>query len=514
MTEPLVTVVISPREGHFMAESSLLSVLADDRIPFDLIYVDFGAPPKVTAALQRHAAERGFRLVQNADWMPPSLARKSVLPEVRTKYVAFADNDIVVEPGCLQALVACAEETGAGLISPLYVQAGGGRTPTIHMAGGIFEWSDAREPRLVGASHRGSGQPLEAAAVLRREQVDFTEYHYVLARMDLVRRSDAISEDVLLIHEHLDLALFARELGVPVLFEPSARVTYMAFEPRPLSDTAFYRRRWDVSGCDASLAAFARRWPFADSGAVIESLASYAAERLQEVSVRRLGSDGADLAAPMRRAELAQSRFDLREQAIDRGYSDDEVRGFESACDLATFLFDGIYRPDGRPFLSHVIGTASVLVRYEVRADVIQAGLLHAALTHRPDWASEVDVASALRLAGIETLVRGQPVASAFLSGDADIASLNMIGVRIIAILAANDIDMRLSGEFRATGRFAELTPTMRERIGEVLEGFGVDGLAASAKQLAGEVAAWPVLGTPVHGSFRLDAKNRRMLPV
>ena len=40
---------------------------------------------------------------------------------------------------------------------------------------------------------------------------------------------------------------------------------------------------------------------------------------------------GTDLDEPMRREELAQSRFDLREQAIGRGYPDDEVRALEAS---------------------------------------------------------------------------------------------------------------------------------------------------------------------------------------
>ena len=513
MTEPLVTVVISPREGHWMAESSLMTVLADDLVPFDLIYVDFDAPPKFADALRRHAAERGFRLVVHQDWIEPSAARRALLPEIRTKYVAFADNDIAVERGCLAKLVACAEETGAALVAPLYLQGGEGAPTTIHMAGSEFVWSETAPPVLLSDHHRLTGQPAEAAAELDRAAVDFTEYHYVLARTDFVRQPGAISSDVLLVHEHLDLALFAREQGERVFFEPSARITYAAFGPRPLSDRAFFRRRWSVAGCEASAAAFAKRWPIVDADAFS---GGFARQKLPEVSLRRSGSAGVDLDAPMRPEELAQSRVRLREQALGRGYSDEDVLGFEEAGDLATLLFDGVYRPDGRPFLSHAIGTASVLVRYELQAFVVRAGLLHAALTHRPPWLDADEVAAALQAAGADTLVRGQPVVSALFAGDdVDIGALNMLGVRIAAILAANDVDMRLAGEYRGTGRPPDLNPLMRQRIAQALEGFGVDGLIESSAVIEEAAQPWPVLGAPArHVSFRLDAPNRRVLPV
>ena len=513
MAEPLVTVVISPREGHWMAELSLMTVLADDLVPFDLIYVDFEAPPKFAEVLRRHAAERGFRLVVHEAWIEPSAARRALLPDIRTKYVAFADNDIAVERGCLAKLVACAEETGAAVVAPLYLQAGEGFPTTIHMAGGEFIWSETTPGLLLAENHRLAGQPAEAAAGLGREAVDFTEYHYVLGRTDFLRQPGAISSDVLLVHEHLDLALFAREQGERIFFEPSARITYAAFGPRPLSDVPFFRRRWSETACEASAAAFVRRWPIVDGPSFS---GHFGAEKLPEVSLRRTGSAGEDLDAPMRPDELAQSRVALREQALGRGYSEEEVSGFDQAGDLATLLFDGIYRPDGRPFLSHVIGTASVLVRYELQPAVVRAGLLHAALTHRPPWLDAGEVAGALQAGATETLVRGQPIVSALFAGeDVDFAALNMLGVRIAAILAANDIDMRLAGEYRGTGRPSDLNPLMRQRIAKALDGFGVDGLVKSSAVTEEAARPWPVLGAPArHASFRLDAPNRRTLPV
>jgi hypothetical protein len=516
MAEPLVTVVISPREGHFMATTSLLSVLADDAIPFDLIYVDFAAPPATEQAIQAQAAVRNFELVRLEGWMPPSAARKSMLPRIKTKYVAFVDNDTLVQPGCLQKLVACAEETGAGLVCPLYIQTGGGQPPTIHMAGGAFEWTPPPDERLIDEGHLLAYAPVEQADGLGRERVDFTEYHYVLGRMDLLSRPGAISDDVLLVHEHVDLGLYAREQGAAVMLEPAARVSYVAFEPRPLSDIAFFRERWEVGACARSLAAFGRRWPMADRAALIDSMEGYAARRLQEADLCRGGQRAADLDRPMDRGELAQSRFALREQAIARGYPEDEVRGLERACDLATLLFDGLYRPDGRPFLSHVIGTASVLVRYDIQTSVVQSGLMHAAYTHRPAWMSETELSATLAsICGGDALIKAQPAARDFLAAEGgDCGALNMTGASTVAMLAANEIDMRLSGEFRATGRTADLTPAMLDRTCEVLGYFDIDGLTKSVRAPREVVEAWPLLGLGVQpASFRLDAPNRRILP-
>jgi GT2 family glycosyltransferase len=508
MTEPIVTVLISPREGHFLSERSLLSVLADDSIPFELIYLDIASPPDIERAIRAQADARGFRIHRRDDWVAPTLARKPAMAEIGTKYVACIDNDVLVEPGCLKKLVDCAEETGAGLVCPLYIQSGGGRPPTIHMAGGYFAWSDDDPPELIGESHRLAGASLDAASALTRRPADYTEYHYVLGRMDLMGRPEAISEEILLIHEHLDLALVARRLGLPVMVEPAARATYVAFESRPLRDVPFYRRRWAEDACRSSVLAFGRKWGRPERPALVGNMLNYSAYRLREVEIRRPGSAGTDLAEPMVRAELAQDRCALREQAMERGYGESEVRALDWVADFATSLFDGLYRPDGRPFLNHVIGTASALVRYELELDIVLAGLLHAAFTHRPARMTETQLTAALsRFPKTARVIHAQPATRAFLAkDDAILADLNMVGAAATCILAANDADMRLSGEYRATGRPYDLSDTALDRVGEVLGVFSLEGLAKSARLPIGEVREWPLFGNAARkGSFRLD---------
>ncbi len=45
---------------------------------------------------------------------------------------------------------------------------------------------------------------------------------------------------------------------------------------------------------------------------------------------------------------------------------------------LATAMFNGMHRGTGKPFLCHLVGTASAVAEYDGRLDMILAGLLHA----------------------------------------------------------------------------------------------------------------------------------------
>ncbi|HUZ13406.1 MAG TPA: glycosyltransferase [Caulobacteraceae bacterium] len=509
-TRRTLTVMVSPREGHGLAEASLASVLADDALDFDLVYVDVLAPATTAAALAAACAAHGGVLVRHDAWVAPSVARKAALARVETPYVLFIDNDVLVEPGCFARLVACAQETGAGLVAPLYLEGDERAASSIHMAGGVLVRDAAG--RLEREEHELAHAPLERAERLARRQIDHAEYHCVLARTDFARRPGVISEDVLLVHEHIDLALKARELGFGVWLEPAARVNYAAAAGRRLGDLDFFRRRWDEAGCDASLAAFARRWPIADPDAFFAGIRVFVRERMARTSPLHPGAAGADRDLPMAPAELAQTRTALREQALGRGYGAVAARALESACDFATLSFDGLYRADGRPFLNHAIGTASALVRYDLRLDVVLAGLLHAAYTHRPPWIDPGEVTRVLASGGADRIVLALPAAKAQIADGASAAQLTLTQAWALAIEAANEADMLLSGEYRASGRPREIAPRGLALLGDVLDRVGTPGLATTAAAPAGEGAQGPLLGfSPLHGSFRLDARNRRL---
>ena len=77
----------------------------------------------------------------------------------------------------------------------------------------------------------------------------------------------------------------------------------------------------------------------------------------------------------------AQTNLQLLRQLRDGGYSDQDLARIKDAYDVATHLYTGWIRPSGKPFLAHVVGTASILATVEAPATVVAAGLLHAAYT-------------------------------------------------------------------------------------------------------------------------------------
>jgi hypothetical protein len=75
----------------------------------------------------------------------------------------------------------------------------------------------------------------------------------------------------------------------------------------------------------------------------------------------------------------AQNNLQLFSQLFQLGYSHTEIIHIVEAYHLATQLFTCLYRPSYKCFVSHLVGTASILSTLRAPVALIAAGLLHAA---------------------------------------------------------------------------------------------------------------------------------------
>jgi len=80
-------------------------------------------------------------------------------------------------------------------------------------------------------------------------------------------------------------------------------------------------------------------------------------------------------------ASVAQTEAQLLDQVGARGWTEPDQERLVTAHALAARLFDGRSRITGKPFLGHVVRTASFADDAGERTDVVLAGLLHSAYT-------------------------------------------------------------------------------------------------------------------------------------
>jgi GT2 family glycosyltransferase len=267
MQSPQVTIVVVPRERFSCTQASLESIYQHTQFPFKLVYVDGNSPAKVRRYLENMAKEKKFTLVRTDYYLSPNRARNIGLNYVDTKYAVFFDNDVIVTPGWLEALVNCAEETGAAVVGPLMCE----KDPLhqrIHFAAGECHIvSDINGKRHLREKMYKQGQQVsEVGDRLQRTQTELTEFHLMLATKEICDRAGGFDEGMLNTKEHLDFCMTVTEAGGTIYFEPASVATYVPGPPLDLTDMYFFMLRWSDAWTLASLNRLQEKWNLADDG--------------------------------------------------------------------------------------------------------------------------------------------------------------------------------------------------------------------------------------------------------
>jgi len=267
MEDPRVTVVVVQRERLSPARRTLDRLLASLTAPHRMIYVDGGSPRKLAAWLRERSAQHGFDLVRVDRNLAPSESRNIGLSRATTELVAFVDNDVVVEDGWLERMIACLDETGAAAVGPLTCE-GEPLGERVHFAGGsveiVEEIEDGRPVRRVRDRMFLAQRELESVrAEVRRQPVTLLEMHTMVARRETLAEVGGFDEE-LSTRYHLDLCLRLAEAGHTMWFEPEAVVHYVPGAPRDLADAHFYMLRWSDAWERRSLEHFRSKWDLVD----------------------------------------------------------------------------------------------------------------------------------------------------------------------------------------------------------------------------------------------------------
>lgn len=264
--EARATIVVVARDRFSKAQESLESVFANTPESFELVYVDAGSPAGVRRWLEEQATRRGFDLIRIDHYLASNSARMIGAREARTEFIVFLDNDVVVAPGWLGALVDCATETGAAVVGPLTCE---GDFNTIHFAGGEVTVTEEHENgatvrHLRDRVYLAQRKVEDVSTQLKRSQCSLTEYHCVLVRRDALERIGGPDPMMLSTREHVDLCLAVMETGGTVWFEPESVVCFLGTTPLKPSDLEFYCLRWSDDWQVRSLNHFREKWDLAD----------------------------------------------------------------------------------------------------------------------------------------------------------------------------------------------------------------------------------------------------------
>ena len=199
--------------------------------------------------------------------MFPNQARNLGLRRVKTPFLVFVDNDIIVSPGWLEALLDCARETDAAVVGPLMCQ----DEPVhevVHFAGGESHiWTDKLGRRRIREKMMAQGKRVtDVLPTLKRTPTELAEFHCVLIRRSITDQLGLLDEGMLNTKEHLDFCMSVIETGETVYFEPASIVTYVPGPPLERSDLTFYMLRWSDEWTLKSLHHFRDKWNVVEDG--------------------------------------------------------------------------------------------------------------------------------------------------------------------------------------------------------------------------------------------------------
>ncbi|HET7403287.1 MAG TPA: glycosyltransferase [Usitatibacter sp.] len=213
--EPLVSVVI-PTYGQDLHTFTCLKALAAEalRVPIEVIVMDDCAPQPAADALRE---VRGVRFVRNQANLGFVRNCNAGVALARGRYVLFLNNDAVVAPGCLEAMLRVFDQrpdaggVGAKLVYP------DGR---LQEAGAIV-WRDG------SAWNDGRGQDPRAPGFNYLREADYCSAACLLVPRELLLRLGAFDERYVPAYcEDADLCFRIREAGFKVYYQPAAEAVH------------------------------------------------------------------------------------------------------------------------------------------------------------------------------------------------------------------------------------------------------------------------------------------------
>ncbi len=257
-----VSLVVVPRERATAAVDSLESIYRNTRTPFELIYVDCMLYGRHRRRIREMVEARDHRYVRHERFLYPNQARNLGTRHARGKYLVFVDNDIFVEPGWLASLVRCADDTGAGVVGPLYLE-GEPDDPMVHCAGGSIEFVEDHGggTRRIIVCQNELKTPLAKMPELQRGPTGLVEFHSVLVTREcLDAMGGEFDPSLKTTREHVDLCLSATGAGFDVYLEADSRVCYRYTKPLHLLDLRYFLFRWSDSATESTIDHFEQKW--------------------------------------------------------------------------------------------------------------------------------------------------------------------------------------------------------------------------------------------------------------
>jgi GT2 family glycosyltransferase len=255
MNNELLSVVVVPRDRFSTTTKCLDALLAHTPEPHELLVVLGGASEKFKKELiQRYSGKARFLF--EPSFLGPPQSRNIALKAVRTRLAAIVENDVIVRPGWLTALLKCQKETGAAMVVPLILE----DEETIHTAGNGLYRTHRNGIAFGSKELKYYKQAFYGSSNLKRERTDYGELHCQLVEVEPAIRLGVFDEHITEAGE-CDSGLSWTKGGRELWFEPASVAIYdLPKRIVHVEDIRFFAWRWDMRTILDGYRYFEKKW--------------------------------------------------------------------------------------------------------------------------------------------------------------------------------------------------------------------------------------------------------------
>ena len=248
------TIIVNSRDRYSCTAECLDALLRHSPEAHEIIGVFGGAPQHLRASWVAQYGDR-VRFIFKEGYLNQAQARNLALREVKTRLAVVIDNDNIVRPGWLSALIACQRDSGAGMVVPLVLE----RPRRIHTAGNSLYITKEGEKAFGHKELRFSGKVYADDCSLERCETDYGELHCQLVEVRPALELQVFDEKILEVGE-VDCGLIWKKAGRKMMFEPKSVVHYKLRTTITADDIGLFCWRWDLRNVLEGYRYFERKW--------------------------------------------------------------------------------------------------------------------------------------------------------------------------------------------------------------------------------------------------------------
>jgi Glycosyl transferase family 2 len=235
-----VGIVYTMREKFGWVLPSLTRLYAFTEMPFTLYIVDGCYPAEVRAGMEaflsEHADEGKVVWIQSKDFLYPNESLNAAVDQVREECLCLIQNDVLVDPGYMSAMLRTFEATDCEIVAPLTWEYEGG-TRDLHRG---RDGTGEEIVRVDDGLLVDQACPVEEVAGYKR--CGYFEMHALMMTTKAARALTPLPR--LSSREQYDFGIRAFKAGMRAFLAHDAFVGYVT-PPLQAMDRAFFAFRWD-----------------------------------------------------------------------------------------------------------------------------------------------------------------------------------------------------------------------------------------------------------------------------